>query len=595
MRHRRRLIRSVVALAALAPAVFGSTAAGGQTPEPGITLAVSIGGASAVAPGPRLPAGSPITLAFTATNAGTVPLVDLVVEDSLLGWIDCATPSLDPGQSVVCERDTETVAGRYRSRAVVSASTADGKPVRTAVRVGYRGMPEEHVAALDLEILLDGRPSGWPGPTLAAGEQVDLTYRVLNRGTVRLERIEVVDSQGMAVVCPSRAVDPGQSVECAAVGTAMIGRHRERAAVRAFGPHATRVRTRSSYHYLGEQRILRAEFSGVTLAGSLPASMGRGPLVRASRSIRWGIDVTNTGEDDLWSLYAEDRDKGRMTCGERHLAPGATVRCTIRGRTIAGPMEGEITVAAWASDGRQVTGAFERHAFGYRPGAGLLIETYVDGFDADVHAGPRRPVGEPIELTYAVHNVGETRLRSVRVRDALFGVIDCPQRVLRSGATMVCTHTEIAELGWWETTGTARARSDTGVVSDTDKTFWHVRAVARASLIGLRVTVDGVNTDREKARVFVAGDIVEIVYLATNDGNSPLWSMEIRDPNVPFAAMTCTGSNDLWSGDTLRCRAAMVVRSGEHWDEIEAVAWNSDGTKIVGESSVHYVGKAGPT
>jgi hypothetical protein len=160
---------------------------------------------------------------------------------------------------------------------------------------------------------------------------------------------------------------------------------------------------------------------------------------------------------------------------------------------------------------------------------------------------------------------------------------------------MVCTHTEIAELGWWETAGTARARSDTGVVSDTDKTFWHVRTVARASLIGLRVTVDGVNTDREKARVFVAGDIVEIVYLATNDGNSPLWSMEIRDPNVPFAAMTCTGSNDLWSGDTLRCRAAMVVRSGEHWDEIEAVAWNSDGTKIVGESSVHYVGKAGPT
>jgi hypothetical protein len=97
---------------------------------------------------------------------------------------------------------------------------------------------------------------------------------------------------------------------------------------------------------------------------------------------------------------------------------GATVRCTIRGRAIAGPMEGEIMAMAWASDGRQVTEAFERHAFGYRPGAGLLIETYVEWFDAEVHAGPRRPVGEPIELTYVVHNVDMTRLRSVRVRDA---------------------------------------------------------------------------------------------------------------------------------------------------------------------------------
>ena len=160
---------------------------------------------------------------------------------------------------------------------------------------------------------------------------------------------------------------------------------------------------------------------------------------------------------------------------------------------------------------------------------------------------------------------------------------------------MVCSHSVTAELGWWETAGTAKGRGGTELVRDSDKTFWHVKTVERVSRIDLRVTIDGLDADSRPWPRLVAGETVEIVYRATNAGNSPLWSLEIRDPNVPFSAMACWGSRDPLPGIALTCRAAIVVGEGKRWEEIEAVAWNSDGTRIVGEDSICYVGVIGPT
>jgi len=422
---------------------------------------------------------------------------------------------------------------------------------------------------------------------------VVFTYRVVNEGTVPLERIKVFDPQGLRVACPTRTVDPGHTVECTAVGTVIDGRFKEQVVVRAWDARGDRIQDLQRIHYLGEVPVLRIGFEAIALAGGDPASPAPGPMVPADQSVSWSVDVTNTGEDDLWSLYAWDADEGRMDCGVRHLAPGATGRCTVWGWAVGGPMEGEIGISAWASDGRHLTGRVARHAFGFRPGADLLLETYVDGFDADEHAGPRRELGSTLDLTYVVHNVGTVNLNQVRVRDVLFGAVNCPTRFLRSGETMVCSHSATAQLGWWETTGKAKGRSGTDPVRDSDKTFWHVRPVARVSRIDLQVTIGGVDANTGPGPRFVVGEDVEIVYVATNAGNSPLWSMEIRDPNVPFAAMTCRGSHDSVPGEALTCRATIVVEEGDHWEEIEAVAWNSDGTRVIGSDSIHYFGMAG--
>jgi len=594
MRNRRTLIRLAAAVAVLATLGLGSAVAFGQTQDRGISVTVAIGDVSAEAPGPELREGTPITLVFTVTNTGTEPVSGLVLGDDVLGQIDCSATALEPSQSTACERVIEVIGGKYRSTSVVSAETPDGGAVSAEIRVGYKGLRFKWVAAFDVDVLVDGFVSIWPGPTLTPGEPVVFTYRVLNEGTVPLERFKVFDPQGLRVVCPARTVDPGHTLECTAVGTVIDGRFKEQVVVRAWDARGDRVQDRQRIHYLGEVPVLRIAFEATALAGGDPASPAPGPMVPADQSVSWSVDVTNTGEDDLWSLYAWDADEGRMDCAVRHLAPGATSRCTVWGQAVGGPMEGEMEISAWASDGRRLIGRVTRHAFGFRPGADLLIETYVDGFDADEHAGPRRELGSTLDFTYLVHNAGTVNLNQVRVGDALFGAVNCPTRFLRPGETMVCSHSATAQLGWWKTVGTAKGRSGTDRVRDSDKTFWHVRPVARVSRIDLHVTIGGVDADTGPGPGFIVGDAVEIVYVATNAGNSPLWSMEIRDPNVPFAAMTCRGTRDPVPGDALTCRATIVVEAGDHWDETEAVAWNSDGTRVIGSDSIHYFGMADP-
>ncbi|MCJ7726461.1 MAG: hypothetical protein MUP76_08770 [Acidimicrobiia bacterium] len=594
MRDKRRLIRMTALAAVLLSLTLGQTAAFGETRQLGLQLSVEIGGISAAVPGPRISEGTPITFVFTATNTGSEPLSGLALTDSRLGPVDCAATSLAAGQSTVCEIAAEARRGLFRSTAVTSASAGDGSLVEASLRVGYRGLALKWIAAVDLDILVNGMQADAPGPVLATGSAVAFTYRVTNVGTVPLKRLKVSDSR-RAVTCPSRTLDPGQTVECAAFDTVVDGRLKGRAVAGAWDERGEQAAAAQRFSYRGERQSLRAEFEAVALAGGLPASEAPGPMVRADRSIAWAIEVVNTGDDELWGLYARDLDRGRMTCESLHLAPGEHTRCTVWGWAIGGPMVGEIEVSAWASDERHLTTVATRHAFGYRPGADLLIETYVDGFDADTHAGPRRALGSTVSLTYRVHNIGTVDLTRIKVSDALFGSITCPSSRIRAGESMECSTTTIAELGWWETAGTVRGYDGVKWVRDSDKTFWHVRTVARVSVIDLRVTIGGLDAANAPGPKLIIGDRIAVVYRATNAGNSPLWSMEIRDPNVPASAMTCGESSYVLPGDVVTCRATFVVESGKQVGGIEAVAWNSDGTRIVGTDTIYYVGRPGPT
>lgn len=594
MRTHRWLFRFMALATVLASLTFGQAPAFGGSSPAGVTLSVEVGGASGAVPGPRIFEGTPITFVFTVTNVGAKSVYGVALADDGLGIVGCGVTNLAAGQSTTCEASVEARPGSYRSTAVVSANTGAGAALQDSLSVGYRGVALPRVTDLDLEVLVDGMPAGAPGPVLVPGASVEIIYRVTNLGTVPLERLKVADKLHK-ITCPARAIDPGQIVECTAVATVEDGRFKGRAVVRAWDDRGERAVAVRRFAYVGEEPLLRAEFEAVALADGIPGPVAPGPMVRADRSIAWAIDVTNTGDDHLWGLYARDLDEGEMDCGARHLAPGDSTRCTVRGWAVGGPMAGEIEVSAWASDGRHLTVVVPRHAFGYRPGADLLIETYVDGFDADTHAGPRRLVGTTLSLTYRVYNTGTVDLAKVKVSDALFGPILCPTKRIASGKSMVCTKEITAELGWWETAGKARGFDGNLWVRDSDKTFWHVRTVARVSSIDLRVTIGGVDAASAPGPKLVTGRAAEIVYRATNTGNSPLWSMEIRDPGVPASDMTCSDGGYVLPGEVVTCRATMVVEPGRQIVSIEAVAWNSDGTRIVGSDTIYYVGRPGPT
>jgi len=156
MRNKRTLIRLSAVVAVLATLGLGSAVAFGQTQDRGISVTVAIGDASAEAPGPELREGTPITIVFTVANTGTEPVSGFVLEDDVLGQIDCSATALEPGQTTTCEWETEVIGGKYRSTSVVSAETPDGGAVSAEIRVGYKGLRLKWVAAFDVDVLVDG-------------------------------------------------------------------------------------------------------------------------------------------------------------------------------------------------------------------------------------------------------------------------------------------------------------------------------------------------------------------------------------------------------------------------------------------------------
>lgn len=64
------------------------------------------------APGPTIPVGDPVTWTYVVTNTGEVPLVDVAVEDDVLGPV-CTIASLAPGESDACQVQGVAESGQY--------------------------------------------------------------------------------------------------------------------------------------------------------------------------------------------------------------------------------------------------------------------------------------------------------------------------------------------------------------------------------------------------------------------------------------------------------------------------------------------------
>jgi hypothetical protein len=273
------------------------------------------------------------------------------------------------------------------------------------------------------------------------------------------------------------------------------------------------------------------------------------------------------------------------------LAPKEYTRCKLRAGGDVGVNRGRVIVRARDDEGTSVDAEAARFALGYVPGTAIDIETAVDGFDGDEPAGPRRVAGRRVEFTYVVTNVGTENLFHLRVRDRLFGEIRCPEERLDVGDMIVCSVSRTAVIGHYRSAAVAVARRHGEKVKDRDPTYWHVRNTARVSRLRVEVTVDGWDADRPPGPTVAAGDRVEFRYRVTNAGNSALWSIEVRDPNVPSSKIRCLSSTNLLPNETVVCRARRPAVSGQYAANVVVVAWDNDGTRIEESDPVHYVGR----
>ncbi|MGL5911510.1 MAG: DUF7507 domain-containing protein, partial [Phycicoccus sp.] len=115
----------------------------------------------------RITAGDEIGWSFTVTNAGSVAIEDLTVDDPTAGPVSCAATALGPGESTICRTDdersitaAEASAGEIRNVATVSGADPSGTVVLSA----------EARALVEVSAAVPGSPPPSPTRPGAPGE-----------------------------------------------------------------------------------------------------------------------------------------------------------------------------------------------------------------------------------------------------------------------------------------------------------------------------------------------------------------------------------------------------------------------------------------
>ena len=424
--------------------------------------------------GPYVTVGGVVRWTYVVTNTGNVPLTDVTVTDDVedAASIDCAGTGsnvvpgpLAPGASVTCVATGTATAGQYRNLGAVTATgpqatDVDGNPV-DGEEVSDEDLSHYFGAqpAIDIEKATNTHDADEPvGPLVSHNGGVVWTYVVTNTGNVTLSDVEVTDDVEAAssITCEGAdgnvidELEPGESVECTATGTGIVGQYANLGTATGLAPATTdengddvpreRVTDDDWSHYFGVDAAVDIEKA----VNGQDADEPTGPLVAVGGAVQWTYVVTNTGNHDLTDVTVTDDmvDSSEIDCDGTDsnvipgpLAPGASFTCVADGIAVAGQYVNTGTVVATGPEvtdvdgtrvpGVQVTDADLAHYFGVAPQ--VDIEKATNGEDADDPRGPSIPLGGAVEWTYVVTNTGNVALTDVTVTDDVEDAesIDC--------------------------------------------------------------------------------------------------------------------------------------------------------------------------
>ena len=158
--------------------------------------------------------------------------------------------------------------------------------------------------------------------------------------------------------------------------------------------------------------------------------------------------------------------------------------------------------------------------------AAVDIQKYTNGEDADSPTGPDIPVGDPVNWTYVVSNIGDVALDNIVVTDTEGVSVSCPQSSLPIGGMMTCTGNGIAVKGQYSNTGIVNANSSEGPVNDSDLSHYF------GTDPSIMLEKTGTLNDDDGTDGVSAGDSISYAFTVTNTGNVTLTNVTVTDPKV---------------------------------------------------------------
>ncbi len=535
--------------------------------------------------------GEQIEYTFTLTNSGNVTLTGVTVDDPDAGAVTCSPTTLAPGAVATCSAnsrhtitqddvDNGSVDNTARGQGVPpSGGVFTGPPTGTSVP----GTPQTPgLTVVKTHTLNDTNSNG----SADAGETVQYGFTVTNSGNVTITGVGVDDPTAGPVTCAPTTLAPTEQSTCTAddlytITQADLDRG-----------YATNTATGTGTPPTGPDTISPPTTHHVPTTPAEPAltivktatlvdDNGNG-LADVGEVIEYRFRVVNTGNITLDAIAVDDPTAGTVTCSPTTLAPGEDADCTAADHTVTqtdvdrGYVENTATATGRTPGDREVTTPPDtRRVPTVRPVPAITLVKNATLVDVVGGTSGLADVGEPIEYTFTVTNVGNVTLTSVAVDDPKLGTIECAADTLAPGASTTCT--PVSAPGVPTTYTVTQADVDAGVVLNTatgtgepptgtpvTSTSQHrVPTVQQRPLLAVQKTATLVDSNSNGL-----GDVGEqIIYGFTvrNTGNVSLTGVQVDDPLA--GPVTCSPTT-LAPGESAACVASSMYTITQ--DDVDA-------------------------
>lgn len=190
------------------------------------------GKAAGSAPGPNVPAGSPVTITVPVTNNGSIPVSGLGGRTSL-GTLNCGSSQLAPGSTARCTVTTTARPGSNAGQFNFTVSGPNGTQQSKACRIYYTGTPTGTGTSTGTGTPTGtGKPAGTGklaitgtptvngvavGPNSTANVPLGRTstakFQVTNTGSAPISNLRGSSPNGQAT-CADTTLAPGASTSC---------------------------------------------------------------------------------------------------------------------------------------------------------------------------------------------------------------------------------------------------------------------------------------------------------------------------------------------------------------------------------------------
>ncbi len=576
----------------------------------GIDIEKSTNGQDAdIEMGPIITVGGPVTWMYTVTNLGNVDLFDVVVTDdqgvipTLISGDD-GDLVLNVGEKWLFEATGTAIEGQYANLGSVTALDVLEDEVTDEDPSHYFGV----VSGIDIEKSTNGHDADIEtGPLVAVGSPVTWMYTVTNTGNVDLFGVVVTDDQGIIPIPITgddgdRVLNVGETWIFTARGVAEEGQYANLATVTAIDLLEQQVSDEDPSHYFGVASGIDIEKS----TNGHDADTPTGPVVTDGFAVAWDYLVTNTGNVVLSDVVVTDDNGtsgdpsddfsptffGGDSDGNGKLDPGETWIFAAAGVASQGQYANLATVTAIDLLEQQVSDEDPSHYFGIL--AGIDIEKWTNGQDADTETGPFVAVGQPVIWTYTVTNTSNVDLLDVLVADDQGEVPtlisgDDGDGVLNVGETWVFTAAGVAEEGQYANLATVTAiDSLEQEVSDEDPSHYF----GVVSSIDIEKSTNGHDADSQTGPLLPVGDPVTWTYTVTNLGNVDLLDVVVIDDQgvTPTFISGDDGDGVLNVGETWLFEAAGTAIEGQYANLATVTALDVLENQVSDEDPSHYFG-----